>query len=110
MDHKSYRDQVKDLVGEVKAAAEEGKFTTREILGISAAVLDAGMHVLAAVEKPNDHLEELIRDCETLFDEYVAPVDLPGVPNAIEPVAKLIARQSIRPALTAAIDALRKAA
>lgn len=108
-DHPSYRDQVKGLVGEVKAAAADGKFTAREILGISAAVLDAGMHVLAAIEKPNDHLEELIRDCEALFDEYV-PADIPGVPDVIEPVAKLIARQSIRPALTAAIDALRKAA
>lgn len=107
-DHPSYKDQVRGIVGAFTAAAEDGKFTAREILTLNALVTDAALHVLDGIENPNEHLEELIRDCESVFDEYV-PADLPGVPNWIEPTAKMIARQAIRPALTAAIEKIKPA-
>lgn len=107
-EHKSYYEQVKSAIGEFKAAAADGKFTVIEVAGLGVSIVETGIHVLRAAQSPQEHLEELIRDCEKLFDEFV-PTDVPVVPNWVEPLLKAQIRGGIRPALTAAIDYLKAA-
>lgn len=105
-EHTSYYDQVKAGIAEFKSAAADGKFTLIEIAGLGVAITETAIHVLRAAQQPQEHLEELVRDCEKLFDEFV-PADVPAVPNWVEPLLKAQVRGGIRPALTAAIDYLK---
>ena len=107
-EHVSYYDQVKNLVGQVSAASEDGKFTPREILEINAKLTDAALHVLDGIEKPDEHFNELVTDCERLFDELIVPYDIPVEPDWIESYVESAVRAGIRPMLAAALDAMKQ--
>lgn len=50
--------------------------------------------------------EPAVAAVETLFDQYVAPYDIPAIPNFIEPMVDAALRRQIRPVIQHFFDAL----
>lgn len=49
----------------------------------------------------------LVEMAEKLYDEHVAPLDIPGVPNLIEPRVDAAIRAQIRPLIYKMLEAVR---
>ncbi len=52
-------------------------------------------------------VEAVIRETERIYDTYIGPIDIPWVPNLIEPLIDANIRSSIRPNLLAAVKYFR---
>ena len=53
-------------------------------------------------------IEATVRLMEGLYDQYISPLDIPGVPNvAIEPLVDAAVRMGIRPAVSAVMLTIR---
>jgi len=50
--------------------------------------------------------EPAVAAVETLFDQYVAPYDIPAIPNLIEPMVDAAIRRQIRPIMQHFFDAM----
>lgn len=104
--HEELVAQLRELVGGIKVARDDGKVTLKEALGIAADVLCAAAHAVDAMTDPINGAGELSDAAEALFDSYVNPLDIVGVPNALEPYIKAWARGLIRPAITGLVSNL----
>jgi hypothetical protein len=107
-DHESYYDQIKRLVGEVKAASADGMWTTVEVFAVAGTVVQTAGHVIEGIKNPNEHFDEIVRDAERFFDEVIVPLDVPVAPPALEATMEAFARGLIRPALQKLLDAIAK--
>lgn len=52
--------------------------------------------------------EPLADMAEKLYDKHVAPIDLPGIPNLIEPRFDAMIRAQIRPLIYRSLDAVKQ--
>lgn len=104
--HGQLVDQLRELVGGIKLAREDGKLTLKELCGIGADVACAMAHSLEAMTDPIGGAGELADAGEALFDEFVQPLDIVGVPNIIEPYVKSWIRGTLRPSITALVSNL----
>jgi hypothetical protein len=74
-------------------------------------VLEIGVRYLRGIaekELTDDVLEDVIAGTEAMYDVHVGPIDLPWVPNIVEPLVDAQLRSLIRPNLKAVADWLRK--
>ncbi len=53
-------------------------------------------------------VDEIVTAIEGLFDQYILPVDIPYVPNFLEPAIKAGLRKQIRPFVEHIVDELKK--
>ncbi len=76
----------------------------------------------AILDRLRDRLRELVADSITLptkeqvlkiagdaYDRYVAPIDIPGVPNFVEPEFDLMAKALFLRAVSAVYDSITRA-
>ena len=65
---------------------------------------------LAVKELTPEAVEEIIDGAETLYDIHVGPIDLPWIPNSIEPLIDAQIRAMIRPNIEAVAAWIRRPA
>lgn len=101
----SIEKEIADAVAAFTEAKDDGKITLREAFHVAAEVTHAACQVLCSLDNPITHKEELIRAAESAYDNYLAPLDIVGIPNdVIEPYIDGLLRAQIRPALSAIFD------
>lgn len=61
---------------------------------------------LSATGIDQSAFEPAVAAAEQLFDQFVAPFDIPGVPNFLEPMVDAQLKRMIRPILKAFFDAI----
>jgi hypothetical protein len=55
-----------------------------------------------------DKLEEIIAAAKTAYDTYIAPIDIPGIPNIIEPVIDALLWRTIESTIRLLAKNVRK--
>ena len=100
-----FYDRIKEIANLSVAAKKDGTITFAEGASIVGEIVQAGMHVWAALNDDERHFSQLVEACEKLFDEYIQPLDLP-VPNVIEGPVDRFLRSQIRPALATIQEAM----
>lgn len=103
-DHLSLREQIESSLVITKAATADGKVTLKEGIGILGEVLHATAVAAGNLVDPVAGKEELIQAAESIYAEYVAPIDLAGVPNLIEPFVDKWLGEVIRPSISLLVD------
>ena len=68
--------------------------------GISAWLVDTAYDMLQ--ELGIDSVDEIVEAAEELFDRFIRPIDLPGIPNFIEPAVDRALKSAISAAIRAA--------
>ena len=78
---------VDKLIAEYKAATEDGKPSFREILSlVSSATASFAQLANSAGDSGAERKEAVLAMVDQLFEEVIAPLDIKGVPNFIEPM------------------------
>ena len=98
--------QIAHAVASIKEARADGTITLKEALHVAADITHAAWEVLDSITDPVAGKEDLIRAAEAVYDEYLAPLDLVGVPNRIEPYVDKVIRDTIRPGIALLVDAV----
>lgn len=91
------KEQIRDIVAHTKEAYADGRISFREATGVLSEFQHATSHVLGALANPSERAGELADAAESLFDEYLVPLDIYGVPAYIEEPAEALLRSQIRP-------------
>lgn len=102
----SLEDQFSAVIAAYAQAKADGSISFREALHIAAEITHAGCELLCKIDNPLTHKEELIRSAEAAYDKYLAPLNIVGVPDSIEPYVDRLLRDQIRPSLSLAFDRL----
>ena len=103
MSETHFYDHVKGAVASLLTAREDNKITWAEAWALGGEVVQAGIHAWYAL-RDDSHFERLVEDCERVFDEYVAPLDIVLIPDAFEGVVDRIIKAQIRPTLAGLKD------
>lgn len=104
--HGPLKDQLRELIAGAKSIDDDGKVQFAEVANIGAALFCAASHILSSMADPINGAGELADAAEALFDEYVGPLDIVGVPNVFEPHIKGVVRGNIRPSITTLVSYL----
>jgi len=92
-------EQIRDGVPLIQSYLDDGKISFQEIAGIGVILSHAACRVFTAAGKPAAHAEEVTTAAEYVWDRWLAPLDVYGVPDSLEAVIKPIVRAAIRPAV-----------
>jgi len=104
MSHASLKEQIARSMAITKAATADGRITLKEGIAIVGEVLHASAVAAGSLTDPVAGKEDLIQAAEAVYDDFVAPIDLVGVPNIIEPFVDKWLREIIRPGLSRLVD------
>ena len=96
-------ERVKSIIEATVDARRDETITFSEASRIVGEIIQAATHVAGALQDRQGHYEPLAESCEQLFDEFVAPIDLPA-PNLLETAVDRILRSQIRPTLSALFE------
>lgn len=97
-------DRVKAIVSQHREAKADGAISLGEVTHILGDILEAAAHVLHGLTDGREHAAVLAESCERLFDEYLRPLDIKGIPNLIEPTVDGLIRAQIRPLILGLVD------
>jgi len=78
------RDSLEDVVLKVEESAKDGKITLPEIWGMFGEISNAAAVLSNTLEDKEAHFEPLCKELEKIYDKYIAPLDLIGVPDFLE--------------------------
>ena len=93
-------DRIEDIGQLAHKITTDGKVTIPEGFAFVGEVIEAAATVIRTLEDPQTHFEPLVEDCERLFDRYIEPRDIQGVPHFLEKrVVDPLLRSMIRPAI-----------
>ena len=101
-------EQIKELVVDFSKARADGTITVPELGTLAMSIVEAGAHVVEALGDENVHKEELIKNCEQLFDFYIEPLDIPRVPRFMEGYVDSIARSMISSGIEMLYDSIQR--
>ena len=95
MTEKHLYDMVRELIVDFSEARADGTITVPELGTMAMSIVESAAHVVEALGDEKVHKDELIRNCEQLFDDYIEPLDIPKVPRFLEGYVDNIARGMI---------------
>lgn len=95
--------QIRDIASLTSVSLADGKISFSEACNVGAEILHAASHVVATIADPVAKLPEIVEAAESVYDEFIAPLDIVGVPNTIEPFVDGWIRGQIRPGITALV-------
>ena len=72
-----------DIINKVSAARADDVVTFNEVLGISMVFVTGITHIVNDL-KDQESMEDLIDECQGIFDKHLRPLDIKGVPNLLE--------------------------
>lgn len=95
------KEQIRDIELSAKDAWADRRISFREAMHLSDDIAHAASHVFAGLADRDNRLGELIEAAESLFDEFIEPLDIYGIPDGFERnVVDPAIRGSIRTFLT----------
>jgi len=100
----AFRVKIEAIIKQAVEAWADKQITLRELYGLVGEIMRAVIMFMDEMENPEDYKEELIEDCEGLYDEYIAPIDIEWIPNWIEPVFDKLFKSMVRAGIEAAYD------
>lgn len=101
-------ERVEAIVAQHAAAKEDGTITASEAFGLAGQIVIAAGQVMVDLVDSREKAGELATCCEEIFDKYIKPLDIKGVPNWIEPTIDGLIRANIRPAILGLVDLMEK--
>jgi len=105
-DELHFYDRVKETIQKVIDAKGDDTITWAEGLGLVGIVVEMAIHTFrAAGDTDEAHFNTLVTDAERVYDELIAPLDLP-IPNLLERFVDPMLRNMIRPMLEQLRDVL----
>ena len=109
--HTIFNDHVSNLVNSIKEAMKDGGFSFEDGFRIfvrSVASLVSLASKLGELAESGDLRDEVVAGTVKIYDEVIAPIDIPGVPNFIEKTVLDPALGKAIPGIVGAIyDSLR---
>lgn len=100
------RENVTELIHDAQASASDG-MTGAEAWGL---FLNCQKRVVQIVEASGatgaEKKEAAVLACEEVYAQVIAPIDIPSIPNFLEPVVDNAIGRTIRPIVSATIDFL----
>lgn len=92
-------EQIRDSVPLIQSYLDDGRISYQEFCGFGVLLSHAACRVFSAGQTPGAHAEEVATAAEYVWDRWIAPLDVYGVPDSLEAVIKPIVRAAIRPAV-----------
>lgn len=109
-EEKHFYQEIKEAVKELEVAQEDGTITLVEAGRIAYEIGEAAVHLFQAMgDDAASHFDQLVEDCELLFDEYIEPWNIPYVPKLAERFLDQAVKGQIRNILGIARDAIQNA-
>ena len=72
-----------DIITKVKDARSDDVVTFNEAMGVGMLFIAGVTHVVKDLQNEDD-MEDLIEECQGIFDEYLRPLDIKAIPNFLE--------------------------
>jgi hypothetical protein len=94
----NFLNDVRYLIQQWRDSKQDQVISATEMLGLVNSVSNLAVAAIQSFESPTE-LNDLITDCELLYDEFITPFDLEGVANIFEPAVDAMIRRQIRPVL-----------
>ena len=107
-DHRTFKEEIKDLVDLWDDPDWESYSIRRKVQTAALEIIEAACVLLTGLDPDaaDEDLNDIIQSAEELFDEYIEPIDLP-VGNFLEGFIDASIRKSIKPSILAYVNWMR---
>jgi len=99
MSEEHFYEKIKSVLDEIAKARTDNKITFSEAVTVMGEAVDAGWHAWSALRDTDGHFGKLVEDVEEVYFEFIAPLDIVGIPNIVERAVDRVIGRMIRPAL-----------
>lgn len=97
-------EQIRDGIPLIQSYLDDGRLSYNEVVGFGTILSHVACRIFKAAENPSQSIDELADAAEYVWDAWLAPLDIYGIPDGIENAwLKPGIRASIRPMIRVAL-------